>query len=134
MTSELRLLMPVPTACSRSSTMTSRPPRASACATARPTTPAPMTMQSTRSVTGQPVSAQQQLAGVESFRPARGRAGFDAAQPHQATEGIGGKPALGVLRAVTAEQNPDLALHLPRRQFEVGRRRGQVTLVFRNLI
>src|SRR5271155_5290604 len=47
MTSELRLLIPVPIECCASSTRTSRPAWASARATASPTTPAPMTTAST---------------------------------------------------------------------------------------
>src|SRR5712691_9915099 len=50
MTSLLRELVPVPIVLSLSSTMTSRPPSASALAMARPTTPAPTTTASTRSV------------------------------------------------------------------------------------
>src|SRR3546814_8780062 len=46
MTSELRELVPVPMASLASATSTSRPACASARATARPTTPAPTTMQS----------------------------------------------------------------------------------------
>ncbi|KAG1310508.1 hypothetical protein G6F63_016369 [Rhizopus arrhizus] len=47
MTSELRELVPVPMASVASATSTSRPDWASARAIARPTTPAPMTTQST---------------------------------------------------------------------------------------
>ena len=49
LTSLLRELVPVPMAFSASTTITSRPSRASARATARPTTPAPMTRQSSES-------------------------------------------------------------------------------------
>ena len=49
-TSELRELVWLPISPSASSTTTSRPARASARATASPTTPAPTTMQSTRSI------------------------------------------------------------------------------------
>src|SRR5690242_4073543 len=50
MTSELRELVCVPMASAASSTMTSRPARASSRAMASPTTPAPITAQSTCSV------------------------------------------------------------------------------------
>src|SRR5476651_2518972 len=57
MTSELRELVPVPIPSADSRMMTSRPARASARATARPTTPAPITTQST-------VSNGDELMGV----------------------------------------------------------------------
>src|SRR6188472_2937499 len=50
MTSELRELVCVPIASSASRTSTSRPDMARARATARPTTPAPITTASTRSI------------------------------------------------------------------------------------
>ena len=49
MTSELRLDVSEPTTSWRSSTSTSRPARARACATAKPTAPAPITTASQRS-------------------------------------------------------------------------------------
>src|SRR6185312_12218447 len=54
MTSLLRELVPVPMESSASSTRVSRPRTARARATARPTTPAPMTTQSTFSAIVQP--------------------------------------------------------------------------------
>ena len=53
MTSLLRDEVPVPMALTASSTTVSRPASASARATARPTTPAPTTMASTRSMAAQ---------------------------------------------------------------------------------
>src|ERR1039457_955054 len=118
MTSEFRLLIPVPIALSDSSTMTSRPARAIAWATARPTTPAPMTTQSilsvmncSRSFPNNPAPGtrqrllEQELADVEAFGPAGFAAGLDPAQPHQCAKGVGGEPALGALRRVAVPKD-----------------------------
>src|SRR5690606_8515136 len=75
MTSELRELVPVPMASVASATRTSRPDRARARATARPTTPAPTTMQSMSVLMFQGCSfgwlvggRQVEAAGVEHQR------------------------------------------------------------------
>jgi len=70
MTPELRLLVAAPIAASRSTTITSRPARASALATASPTTPAPITTlwvsrsdpSGTRSASHRPRRARQDAA------------------------------------------------------------------------
>src|SRR5581483_3641026 len=68
MTSELRELVWVPMASSASRMTTSRPCRASARATARPTTPAPSTTAST-------LSTEEVFFDQERAHPAEGRGG-----------------------------------------------------------
>src|SRR3954452_16926556 len=63
MTSELRELVCVPIASSASRMMTSLPASASSRAIARPTTPAPTTTTSTRSMAKQPLEAEDASAG-----------------------------------------------------------------------
>src|SRR3954463_6955980 len=62
-TSELRELVCVPIASSASRITTSRPARARARAMARPTTPAPMTTASTRSMGKPPFEEERRHAG-----------------------------------------------------------------------
>src|SRR6476646_11336237 len=65
-TAELRELVCVPIASSASRITTSRPDRASARATARPTTPAPITTHSTLSMSG---FSEKQFFGDEGKQP-----------------------------------------------------------------
>src|ERR1700689_4698268 len=115
-TSELRLLMPVPIALSDSSTMTSRPAIASARATASPTTPAPITAQSifslmhhwsaTRPSPGIVTSSfNQEFAGVKALSPPRFGVAFDSTQTHQGAKGVIGEPAFGALTLVTSAED-----------------------------
>src|ERR1039458_8365570 len=138
MTSEFRLLIPVPIAPSVSNTSTSRPDSARARAVARPTTPAPMTTQSTCSVVAiDPADTalpEQKFAGVKPFGPTGFTARFDSPDSHQASERVRSKPPLRMLRPVTIPENRYFSLHLRAGKRHIGRRRAQVSLVLGNFV
>src|ERR1035441_8215422 len=138
MTSEFRLLIPVPIAPSVSNTSTSRPDSARARAVARPTTPAPMTTQSTCSVVAiDPADTalpEQKFAGVKPFGPTGLTARFDSPASHPASERVRSKPPLRMLRPVTIPENRYFSLHLRAGKRHIGRRRAQVSLVLGDFV
>src|SRR5258706_2684642 len=96
----LRLEVSGPIPSAASSTITSRPATASARATARPTTPAPITMQSIRSM------GLSRRAGSVAARPARGQAARGFAR--RAWVAIVGAAAIDRIRSMDqAPRNPD---------------------------
>src|SRR5262245_50935826 len=90
-TSELRELVCVPIASSASTITTSRPSRASARATARPTTPAPITTASSFSTQDEPFEAEGGDAGKRGHARHRPRAAVEGGAEAGADQRAGGE-------------------------------------------
>src|SRR4051812_24713058 len=92
MTSEFRELVCVPIASSDSRITTSRPASASARATARPTTPAPITTASTFSKGETPLEEERRGAGQRGGGRHRPRGAVERSGEQRAQGRTGGKP------------------------------------------
>src|SRR5262245_44437691 len=93
MTSELRELVCVPNVSSASSTTTSRPVMASARATARPTTPAPITTASSLSTRELPLKKQGEAAAYCCHSGHRSRGAIERGAQQRADQRGRGKAA-----------------------------------------